>query len=246
MPALELRRVSKRYPSAGGELTVLRSVDLVIGRGEHAAIVGPSGSGKSTLLSILGTLDSPSDGEVLVGGRSTAQMADDERSAVRSSQLGFVFQQFHLLAHVDAVANVELGMLYSGLGRVERRRRAVEALTRVGLSARLDHRPTQLSGGEQQRVAIARAIAPDPVVLLADEPTGALDQATGVQIIDLLRGLDDVALVVITHDPQIAEGFGRRIRIRDGCIEADSRWPGESTEGGSSTSGTRPAAGSED
>ncbi|WP_275001207.1 ABC transporter ATP-binding protein [Promicromonospora iranensis] len=231
-PAVELRGVSKTYATGSGDLTVLRDVDLAIAPGEHAAIVGPSGSGKSTMLSILGTLDAPSAGEVLVGGRPTAAMSDGERSDVRSRSLGFVFQQFHLLSHADAVANVELGMLYTGLGRAERRRRAVDALTRVGLGERLDHRPTQLSGGEQQRVAIARAIAHEPAVVLADEPTGALDQATGTAIIDLLDGLADVAVVVITHDLVIADRFARQVRIRDGRIEADLT-AGEATAAGS-------------
>lgn len=221
-PAVELRGVSKTYATGGGALTVLRDVDLAVAPGEHTAIVGPSGSGKSTMLSILGTLDSPSEGEVLVAGRPTASMSDAERSEVRSRSLGFVFQQFHLLSHADAVANVELGMLYSGLGRDLRRRRAVAALERVGLGERLDHRPTQLSGGEQQRVAIARAIAHEPAVLLADEPTGALDQATGSAIINLLDGLEGVALVVITHDLAVAGRFARQVRLRDGRIEADS------------------------
>jgi putative ABC transport system ATP-binding protein len=229
---VELRGVSKTYATGSGDLTVLRDVDLAIAPGEHAAIVGPSGSGKSTMLSILGTLDAPSAGEVLVGGRPTAAMSDGERSDVRSRSLGFVFQQFHLLSHADAVANVELGMLYTGLGRAERRRRAVDALTRVGLGERLDHRPTQLSGGEQQRVAIARAIAHEPAVVLADEPTGALDQATGTAIIDLLDGLADVAVVVITHDLVIADRFARQVRIRDGRIEADLT-AGEATAAGS-------------
>ncbi|GAB2489920.1 ABC transporter ATP-binding protein [Promicromonospora xylanilytica] len=222
-PAVELRRVSKWYPSGAGDLTVLRDVDLTVAAGEQVAIVGPSGSGKSTMLSILGTLDAPSAGEVLVEGRPTAAMTDGERSDLRSKSLGFVFQQFHLLSHADAVANVELGMLYSGLDRDVRRGRATRALERVGLGARLDHRPTQLSGGEQQRVAIARAIAHEPAIVLADEPTGALDQTTGTAIIDLLVGLEGVALVVITHDQVVAQRFGRQVAIRDGCIEHDAR-----------------------
>ncbi|GAB3160407.1 ABC transporter ATP-binding protein [Myceligenerans halotolerans] len=220
-PAIELRGVSKTYMTGSGDLTVLKDVSISVGHGEHAAIVGPSGSGKSTMLSILGTLDQPTMGDVLVDDRSTGAMSDGERSELRSRSLGFVFQQFHLLPHVDAVGNVELGMLYSGLARAERRRRATEALERVGLAERLDHRPTQLSGGEQQRVAIARAIAHRPAVVLADEPTGALDQTTGRSIMTLFRRLDDVALVVITHDENIAAGFRRRIKIRDGRIESD-------------------------
>lgn len=221
-PAVELRGVSKTYATGGGDLTVLHEVSLSVAQGEQVAIVGPSGSGKSTMLSILGTLDAPTQGEVLINGRPTAVMDDTERSKVRSTSLGFVFQQFHLLPFADAVANVELGMLYSGLPRTPRRELAVAALCRVGLGTRLGHRPTQLSGGEQQRVAIARAIAHKPTVVLADEPTGALDQATGEVIIELLRELEDVALVVITHNLGIAERFERQIRIRDGRIEADT------------------------
>ena len=222
---LELRGVSKSYATGAGDLTVLHDVDLRIGAQERAAIVGPSGSGKSTMLGIMGTLDAPTTGEVLLDGRPTAAMSDAERSEVRSRSIGFVFQQFHLLSHADAVENVSLGMLYTGLSWAQRRARAVEALGRVGLGARLDHRPTQLSGGEQQRVAIARSIAHRPALLLADEPTGALDQATGEQVIDLLTGLEDVSVVVITHDLDVARRFGRCIRIQDGRIVADGTEP---------------------
>lgn len=221
-PAVEVRGVSKTYQTGSGGLTVLREIDLTVMPGEQMAIVGPSGSGKSTMLSILGTLDAPSTGDVLVDGRSVGSMNDAERSQVRSTSLGFVFQQFHLLPHADAVANVELGMLYAGLNRAERRRRAVAALRRVGLGDRLDHRPSQLSGGEQQRVAIARAVAHGPALVLADEPTGALDQATGAAIIELLSGLENVALVVITHDAEIAAQFSRQVRLRDGNVVEDT------------------------
>ncbi|MEG3616152.1 ABC transporter ATP-binding protein [Isoptericola haloaureus] len=224
-PVVALRGVSKSYATGAGDLTVLRDVDLTIRDGERVAIVGPSGSGKSTMLGIMGTLDAPSAGDVVLRGRSTATMGDAERSDLRSRTLGFVFQQFHLLPHADAVENVALGMLYSGFVRAERRRRAVEALRRVGLGGRLDHRPTQLSGGEQQRVAVARAIAHEPALLLADEPTGALDEATGESIIDLLCRLDGVSVVVITHDPAVAARFPRQVRIRDGRIVADGVGP---------------------
>lgn len=220
-PSLEARGVSKTYATGSGDLVVLDDVSLSVWPTEQVALVGPSGSGKSTMLSILGTLDRPTSGDVLVEGRSTEDLSDSERSSMRSEHIGFVFQQFHLMSHADAVANVELGMLYSGVGRTERRERAVQALERVGLGARLNHRPTQLSGGEQQRVAVARAIAHGPTTVLADEPTGALDQRTGAQIIEILRGLDS-ALVVITHDLSIAGQFGRQVSLRDGRIEADS------------------------
>ncbi len=226
VPAVELVGVGRTYDASGGPLTVLDDVDLRIDPGEQVAIVGPSGSGKSTLLGIMGTLDTPTRGEVRIAGRSTAAMDDAERSDVRARSLGFVFQQFHLLTHVDAVANVELGMLYHGYPRSERRRRATDALERVGLGHRTDHRPSQLSGGEQQRVAIARAIAHGPALVLADEPTGALDQATGESVIELLLGLDDAAVAVITHDAAIAAHLGRQVRIQDGRIRSDSRTAG--------------------
>lgn len=220
-PVLVVRGVTKDFPTGGGTLRVLHGIDLEVGPSAHVAIVGPSGSGKSTLLSIMGTLENPTTGDVIVGGFSTATMTDNDKAALRSRAFGFVFQQFHLLGHVDAIRNVELGLLYAGFSSKERRDRARHALDRVGLGARMSHRPGQLSGGEQQRVAIARAIAHGPQVVFADEPTGALDQATGSAVIDLLRGLSGTALVVITHDEAIAGSLPRLVRVRDGRIEQD-------------------------
>lgn len=218
---LAVRGVTKDFPTGGGTLRVLHGIDLEVGPSAHVAIVGPSGSGKSTLLSIMGTLENPTTGDVIVGGFSTATMTDNDKAALRSRAFGFVFQQFHLLGHVDAIRNVELGLLYAGFSSKERRDRARHALDRVGLGARMSHRPGQLSGGEQQRVAIARAIAHGPQVVFADEPTGALDQATGSAVIELLRGLSATALVVITHDEAIAGSLPRLVRVRDGRIEQD-------------------------
>ncbi len=220
-PALAVRQVTKDFPSGGGTLRVLHGIDLEIGPTEQVAVVGPSGSGKSTLLSIMGTLENPTTGDVAVGETSTATMTDADKAALRSRAFGFVFQQFHLLEHVDAARNVELGLLYTGIAPRERRERARDALERVGLARRMDHRPGQLSGGEQQRVAVARAIAHDPQVVFADEPTGALDQATGASVMELLRALTSTALVVITHDEAIAGSLPRLVRMRDGRVEQD-------------------------
>ncbi len=219
VPVVELRAATKVYPGPP-ETTVLRPATLRIAPGEQVAVVGPSGSGKSTLLAILGTLDEPSTGAVLVDGRNVTGMRERERSALRARRIGFVFQQFHLLPVLDAVENVATGLLYSGVRHAERRRRAVEALAAVGLEHRLDHHPGELSGGEQQRVAIARALVREPGILFADEPTGALDSATGDGVVGLLAGIAErgTAVVVVTHDEQIAARFARRIRLRDGVV----------------------------
>jgi putative ABC transport system ATP-binding protein len=223
-PVLELRGVAKRYP---GGVEALRGVDLRIDAGELVAIVGPSGSGKTTLLQIMGTLDRPSEGDVHVDGRDTATAADDELSALRGQRIGFVFQQFYLLDGMSAVDNVAGGLLYNGMPAEERRTRAREALERVGLGHRLDHRPNQLSGGEKQRTSIARAIVGRPSIVFADEPTGALDTHTGHEIIELLRELnrDGATLVIITHDRELAEALPRRVEVRDGVIISDSDEP---------------------
>jgi len=221
---LEITDVFKSYPGSP-PVTALAAVDLEIRAAERAAVLGPSGSGKTTLLHVAGTLERPSSGSVRIGGREVSALSDAELSAVRGRRLGFVFQQFHLLDHLDAVQNVALGLLYRGEQARDRRAAAINALDRVGLGHRLDHKPAQLSGGERQRVAIARAVAGHPDLVFADEPTGNLDSVAGGQIIDLLVGLtaDGTAVVVVTHDPVVAAAMDRRVVMQDGQIIADGR-----------------------
>ncbi|GAA2599724.1 ABC transporter ATP-binding protein [Actinomadura fulvescens] len=223
-PVVELAGVRKEYP---GGVVALAGVDLTIRRGELVAIVGPSGSGKSTLLHIIGSLDRPSAGMVRIAGHEVAGLSDRELSALRAQHLGFVFQSFHLAAGVSALDNVADGLLYGGQPLRARRRRAAAVLDRVGLADRTSHRPHELSGGQKQRVAIARAIIGEPALLLADEPTGALDTASGAAVLALLRDLNaaGATIAVITHDNEIAAALPRRIRLRDGVVVADSRTP---------------------
>ena len=220
---VEATDVTRTYGSPGGEALVhaLRGVSFAIEPGEYVAILGPSGSGKSTLLHLLGALDRPSAGTVRFGGRDVAAMDDTELATLRNRSVGFVFQSFHLLPRLDALANVALPLVYRGLPRAERRARATAALAAVGLTDRAAHRPSQLSGGQQQRVAIARALVGDPALILADEPTGNLDTGTGAEVLELLARLRSergTALVVITHDAAIAAAADRHIIVRDGLI----------------------------
>ncbi|MBL8879555.1 MAG: ABC transporter ATP-binding protein [Phycisphaerales bacterium] len=221
---LRLDAVEKIYGTAENPLPVLKGVNLVVREGEFLAIVGPSGAGKSTLLHILGCLDRPTRGAYYMMGENVATLDDDRLSRVRRTRIGFVFQSFHLISHLSALENVEMPLYYERRPRIERRERCRELLTRVGLGARMDHYPNQLSGGESQRTAIARALANDPALLLADEPTGNLDSATSREIMALLHELHDAGrtIVLITHDPGVAAAAPRIVTIRDGHIESDN------------------------
>ena len=221
---IALEGVTKIY---GGGVAALAGVTLCIARGELAAIVGPSGSGKSTMLHVVGTLDRPTAGHVRIDGHDVADLSDANLSALRARRIGFVFQQFHLAGGTSALDNVADGLLYTGLRQSQRRKRAGDALERVGLAPRMAHEPHELSGGEKQRVAIARAVAGEPALVLADEPTGALDSVSGAGIMTLLRELNSegTTVVIITHDLEIAESLPRQVRMLDGTIVEDSLRP---------------------
>ena len=221
-PAIELREVSRRYPGSP-PVDSLRGVSLRVERGELLAVMGPSGSGKSTLLHVIGTLDRPTEGTVCIDGVDTGRMSDRTLSGFRATRLGFVFQQFYLLEGMSVLDNVAAGLIYRGVDAHTRQRFALEALERVGLERRLHHRPAQLSGGERQRTAIARAVVGRPPIVLADEPTGNLDSASGAGIVELLKDLnaDGTTVIVITHSPQVAGAMQRRVELKDGAIEAN-------------------------
>ncbi|OBU04197.1 macrolide ABC transporter ATP-binding protein/permease MacB [Morganella psychrotolerans] len=221
---LELRNIFRRYPSGDSSVTVLDDVSLTINAGEMVAIIGQSGSGKSTLMNILGCLDTPSDGQYYVAGKNTAELSGDELAALRREHFGFIFQRYHLLSHLSAEQNVEMPAVYAGLSARERRSRAAELLQRLGLGDRLIYRPGQLSGGQQQRVSIARALMNGGEVILADEPTGALDSQSGKEVMAILRQLCDRGhtVIIVTHDPLIAAQAARIIEIKDGHILSDS------------------------
>ena len=224
-PLVTLRDVARVYPRGTTEVAALAGVSLEIREGEKLAIMGPSGSGKTTLLSILGCLDRPTRGEHLFDGRRVEGLGDDELSRLRNRSIGFVFQSFHLIPQLTVAENVETPLLYWGASPAEWRPRALRALERVGLAARADHRPGELSGGEAQRAAIARALVTEPRLLLADEPTGNLDTATGEEIAALLDELhaQGSTVVLVTHNEALARGAERLVRLRDGRIEAEVR-----------------------
>ncbi|WP_323181913.1 ATP-binding cassette domain-containing protein [Micromonospora sp. NBC_00362] len=225
VPAIEAVDVSRTYQLDGVSVEALRGVSLTVQAGDYVALVGPSGSGKSTLMHLLGGLDRPTGGRLVIGGRDVNALAPPEMATLRNETIGFVFQAFHLLPRTSAVENVALPLVYRGVSARQRRERAAAMLGRVGLGHRLDHRPNQMSGGEQQRVAIARALVTEPTVLLADEPTGNLDSVTGAAVLELLEQLNaesGVALVMVTHDQEVAARAHRRITMRDGVVVADS------------------------
>ena len=220
---IELTGISRVFHVGGRPVHALRDLDLTIATGEYVAVMGPSGSGKSTLLHLLGCLDRPTSGSYRLDGRDVAGLDEAELSRVRRHKIGFVFQSFHLVSRLTAMQNVELPMIFAGVERRQRAERVGRALAAVGLSERADHRPDQLSGGERQRVAIARAVVMGPGVLLADEPTGNLDTASGQDVVTLLESMnaDGLTLVVVTHNPAIGDHAGRQIRLSDGRIVED-------------------------
>jgi putative ABC transport system ATP-binding protein len=224
-PLISLRGIEKTYHVGTQAVRAVRGVDLDVQRGEYLAIMGSSGSGKSTLMNLLGCLDTPTSGTYLLNGRDVSGLGEDELAAVRNRQVGFVFQTFNLLPRSTALQNVELPLVYAGLGSAERRRRAERALDQVGLADRMTHRPNELSGGQRQRVAIARALVTEPALILADEPTGNLDSRTSEEIMALLGELDrgGRTLILVTHETDIAAFTRRIIRLHDGRIAADDR-----------------------
>ena len=224
-PIIAMANIRKVYDTGKVKVEALKGVDLEIFPGEFVAIVGPSGSGKSTLMNLVGCLDTPSDGTYSIGGDNVAGVTRDQLAEIRNRRVGFVFQNFNLLPHITAQENVELPMLFGGVSPKERRARAVELLTKVGLGDRVDHKPTELSGGQMQRVAIARALAMNPDIILADEPTGNLDTSSGTDVMGLFNELwkSGRTLVIITHDPALAKRASRIVEIRDGRITSDTR-----------------------
>ena len=216
---IQLESVTKTYDAGENEVHALRGIDVAIAKGEFVAVTGPSGSGKSTLMHILGCLDSPTKGKYWLDGDDVATLSSRALAKIRNQKIGFVFQTFNLLPRATILKNVELPLLYAGISREQRRERAMAALERLGLGNRSKHRPNELSGGQRQRVAIARALVNNPSLVLADEPTGNLDQKTGSEIIDIFQDLaGEETIVLVTHDPVIAERTGRRIRIVDGLV----------------------------
>ncbi|NBB53043.1 ATP-binding cassette domain-containing protein [Rhizobium sp. CRIBSB] len=225
---IEIEALTKTYVMGDEVIAALAGIDLSISRGEHIAIIGPSGSGKSTLMNVIGGLDRPTSGAYRFEDEPVAEFDDDELAGFRNRRIGFVFQSFQLLPRLTAVQNVELPMIYAGIAPAERKERAIQLLERVGLGHRLNNRPTQMSGGQQQRVAIARSLANSPDLLLADEPTGALDTATGQEVLALFDELNSqgLTLCIVTHDHEVAARAKRRVTFRDGHIVSDDRHAG--------------------
>ena len=220
---IELAEITKEYYMGTQTVHALRGVSLIIQEGEFVAIMGPSGSGKSTLMNMIGCLDQPTSGTYKLDGIDVSQMSDDDLARIRNKRIGFVFQIYNLLPRTPAIKQVALPLMYAGYGRRERRQRAAEALRAVGLGDRTDHRPDELSGGEQQRVAIARALAVSPNIILADEPTGNLDTASGDEILDIFDDLNarGITVIFVTHDPEVAQRARRTVYLRDGLVESD-------------------------
>ena len=225
MPLIETHSLTRLYQLGGETVTALGGVSISVDEGDFVAVMGPSGSGKSTFMNVIGCLDKPTSGTYKLDGEVISSLTGDALATVRNRKIGFVFQQFHLLDRLDALSNVELPMVYAETDRQTRRDKAVVALKRVGLGERIHHRPTQLSGGQQQRVAIARALVNNPKMLLADEPTGALDSRTSVELMALFQELnrDGTTVVIVTHEPDIAAYAKRLIRFRDGHVLSDTR-----------------------
>jgi putative ABC transport system ATP-binding protein len=226
MAMIEMKNLTKIYEMGTQVVHALRGIDLIIEEGEFVAIMGPSGSGKSTLMNMIGCLDAPSDGIYKLDGIDVSDMSDNDQARIRNKRIGFVFQQFNLLPRTKAIKQVSLPLMYAGLSRSERTKKAAEALRSVGLGDRMDHKPDELSGGQQQRVAIARALANEPSIILADEPTGALDTLTGEEILGIFQKLhkeQGITIIMITHEQAIAEHAEREIWIRDGLIVEEEK-----------------------